>query len=70
MQVEPFETIDPGVGILSALLVAFAAKALKIIPDRMRKSPRAVSLAMGAPAGTRLVPAPMGVGVIVHVTGI
>ncbi|MDQ0850666.1 uncharacterized membrane protein YoaK (UPF0700 family) [Arthrobacter sp. B3I9] len=75
MQVEPFGTIDPGAGILSVLLVAFAAKALRIIPDRMRKSPQAVSLAMGvfitvfAPAEQGRSPLPMGIGVIVHVSG-
>lgn len=68
-------TIYPGAGILSVLLVAFAAKALKIIPDRMRKSPWAVGLSFGlfialfAPQEQGWFPMAMGVGVIVHILG-
>lgn len=75
MQVEPFGTIYPGAGVLSVLLVAFAAKALKIIPDRMRKSPWAVGLSMGvfitffAPQEQGWFPVAMGLGVIVHIIG-
>lgn len=75
MNVEHFGTIYPGAGILSVLLVAFAAKALKIIPDSMRKSPWAVGLAMGvfitffAPQEQGWFPVAMGLGVIVHILG-
>jgi membrane-bound metal-dependent hydrolase YbcI (DUF457 family) len=75
MPMEPFGTIYPGAGILSVLLVAFAAKALKIIPDRMRKSPWAVGLTMGgfitffAPQEQGWFPLAMGIGVIVHILG-
>jgi membrane-bound metal-dependent hydrolase YbcI (DUF457 family) len=74
MQLEPFGTIYPGAGILSVLLVAFAAKALKIIPDRMRKSPWSVGLSMGvfitfAPQEQGWFPLAMGIGVIVHILG-
>ncbi|WP_427019373.1 metal-dependent hydrolase (plasmid) [Pseudarthrobacter sp. P1] len=70
-----FGTIYPGAGILSVLLVAFAAKALKIIPDSMRKSPWIVGLAVGAfitvfaPQEQNWFPVAMGVGVIVHILG-
>ncbi|MCC3292990.1 metal-dependent hydrolase [Arthrobacter sp. zg-Y1110] len=70
-----FGTIFPGAGILSVLLVSFAAKALKIIPDRMRKSPWAVGLTVGlfialfAPEEQFWFPLSMGVGVIVHILG-
>lgn len=75
MHVDHFGTIYPGAGILSVLLVAFAAKALKIIPDSMRKSPWAVGLAMGvfitffAPQEQGWFPVAMGLGVIVHILG-
>jgi len=70
-----FGTIYPGAGILSVLLVAFAAKALKIIPDKMRKSPWAVGLTTGAfitffaPQEQGWFPIAMGIGVIVHILG-
>lgn len=70
-----FGTIYPGAGILSVLLVAFAAKALKIIPDSMRKSPWVVGLAIGAfitffaPQEQGWFPVAMGLGVIVHILG-
>ena len=70
-----FGTIYPGAGIMSVLLVAFAAKALKIIPDSMRKSPWVVGLAVGAfialfaPQEQGWFPLAMGVGVIVHILG-
>lgn len=72
---ENFGTIYPGAGILSVLLVAFAAKALKIIPDRMRKSPWAVGLTVGAfitffaPQEQNWFPIAMGIGVIIHILG-
>ena len=42
-----FGTIYPGAGILAVLLASFAAKALKIIPDTMRKFPWILGLAVG-----------------------
>jgi membrane-bound metal-dependent hydrolase YbcI (DUF457 family) len=75
MTVDLFGTIYPGAGILSVLLVAFAAKALKIIPDRLQKSPWAVGLGVGAfialfaPQEQSWFPIAVGVGVIVHIAG-
>ncbi|MET4143810.1 membrane-bound metal-dependent hydrolase YbcI (DUF457 family) [Arthrobacter sp. UYCo732] len=74
-ELEGFGTIYPGAGILSVLLVSFAAKALKIIPDRMRKSPWAVGLTVGAfitffaPQEQNWFPIAMGIGVIIHILG-
>ncbi|WP_249336227.1 metal-dependent hydrolase [Sinomonas gamaensis] len=48
MHTDWFGQVGIGAGILSVLLAAFAAKALKIIPDSMRKSPWVVGLALGA----------------------
>ncbi|MHA7295184.1 metal-dependent hydrolase [Arthrobacter sp. HLT1-21] len=70
-----FGTIGIGAGILSVLLVAFAAKALKIIPDSMRKSPWAVGITAGAfiaffpPEHASWFPIAMGLGVIIHILG-
>lgn len=75
MHSDVFGTIYLGAGALSVLLIAFAANALKIIPDRMRKSPWAVGIAIGAfialfaPQEQGWFPLAMGVGVIVHVLG-
>ena len=75
IETDLFGTIYPGAGVLSVLLVAFAAKALKIIPDRMRKSPWAVGLAFGlfitvfAPEEQGWFPLAMGIGVIAHIVG-
>ena len=70
-----FGTIYPGAGLLTILLVSFAAKALKIIPDRMRKSPWAVGLTAGAfitafaPEEQFWFPLAVGIGVVVHILG-
>ncbi|GAB2734417.1 metal-dependent hydrolase [Sinomonas soli] len=70
-----FGQVGIGAGILSVLLVAFAAKALKIIPDSMRKAPWAVGLTLGAfialfaPQEQGWFPLAMGVGVVVHILG-
>ncbi|WP_434995675.1 metal-dependent hydrolase [Arthrobacter sp. Ld5] len=70
-----FGTIYPGAGLLTVLLVSFAAKALKIIPDRMRKSPWAVGLTAGAfitafaPEEQFWFPLAVGIGVVVHILG-
>ena len=75
METETFGTIYPGAGLLAVLLVSFAAKALKIIPDSMRKFPWAVGLAAGAfitafaPEEQFWFPLAMGIGVIVHIIG-
>lgn len=74
-EVPGFGTAYIGAGILSVLLVAFAAKALKIIPDSMQKSPWAVGIAAGAliaffsPEYEYWFPMVMGLGVIVHIVG-
>ena len=70
-----FGTVYPGAGLLTVLLVSFAAKALKIIPDRMRKSPWAVGLTAGAfitafaPEEQFWFPLAVGIGVVVHILG-
>ncbi|THJ66668.1 metal-dependent hydrolase [Arthrobacter echini] len=75
VQTETFGRIYPGAGLLAVLLVSFAAKALKIIPDRMRKSPWVVGLAAGifitafAPEEQFWFPIAVGIGVIVHIIG-
>ena len=75
MPLEPFGMIFPGAGLLSVLLVSFAAKALKFIPDTMRKFPWVVGLAVGvfitffAPQEQDWFPLAMGVGVIMHIVG-
>jgi membrane-bound metal-dependent hydrolase YbcI (DUF457 family) len=75
MDTEEFGTIYPGAGLLTVLLVSFAAKALKIIPDRLRKSPWVVGLTAGAfvtafaPEEQFWFPLAMGIGVVVHILG-
>ena len=75
MELAPFGTVYPGAGILAVLMVAFAAKALKIIPDAMRKAPWVVGLSVGAfiglfaPQEQGWLPLAMGIGVIVHILG-
>ncbi|WP_026818472.1 metal-dependent hydrolase [Arthrobacter castelli] len=67
--------VYPGAGLLSVLLIAFAAKALKIIPDRMRASPWTVGLSLGvfialfAPEQRFWFPLAMAAGVVVHILG-
>ncbi len=68
-------TIFPGAGILAVLLASFAAKALKIIPDTMRKFPWVVGIAVGAfvtffaPQEEYWFPLAMGLGVAAHIVG-
>ncbi|WP_026556771.1 metal-dependent hydrolase [Arthrobacter sp. 35W] len=75
LEVENFGTIFPGAGLLSVLLVAFAAKVLAIIPDTMQKCPWALGLATGAfimffaPQMQGWFPVAMGVGATVHILG-
>jgi membrane-bound metal-dependent hydrolase YbcI (DUF457 family) len=74
-ETESFGTVYPGAGVLTVLLVSFAAKALKIIPDGMRKSPWAVGLSAGAfvtafaPEEQFWFPLAIGLGVVVHIAG-
>ncbi|ALE93302.1 hydrolase [Arthrobacter alpinus] len=73
--VEPFGLIFPGAGILSVLLAAFAAKALKFIPDTMRKFPWVVGLSVGAfitffaPQEQFWFPLAVALGVSAHILG-
>lgn len=70
-----FGTVYPGAGLLTVLLVSFAAKALKIIPDGLRKFPWVVGLTAGAfvtafaPEEQFWFPVAMGIGVVVHILG-
>jgi membrane-bound metal-dependent hydrolase YbcI (DUF457 family) len=70
-----FGLVFPGAGLVSILLVAFAAKALKTIPDSMRRFPWAVGVAVAvfialcAPEERGWFPVAVGVGVVVHILG-
>jgi membrane-bound metal-dependent hydrolase YbcI (DUF457 family) len=70
-----FGTVYPGAGIATVLLAAFAAKALRFIPDTMRRFPWAVGLAAGAfvalnaPEDPRWFAIAVGLGAAVHVAG-
>lgn len=72
---EPFGMIFPGAGLLTVLLAAFAAKALKFIPDTMRKFPWVVGLGVGAfitffaPQEQFWFPLAVGLGAMVHILG-
>ncbi|MFC3298078.1 metal-dependent hydrolase [Arthrobacter agilis] len=75
VETQQFGTVYPGAGLLTVLLVSFAAKALKIIPDNLRKSPWAVGLTAGAfitafaPEEQFWFPLAVGIGVVVHILG-
>ncbi|EMY36141.1 membrane-bound metal-dependent hydrolase [Arthrobacter crystallopoietes BAB-32] len=75
VETKAFGTVTPLAGLLCVFLVAFAAKALKFIPDRMRKVPWAVGLAAAAlitvfaPEQQNWFPLAMGTGVIMHILG-
>lgn len=43
-----FGVVYPGAGILAVLLIAFAVKALRFIPDRMQRVPWVIALPLGA----------------------
>ncbi|NKX55969.1 metal-dependent hydrolase [Arthrobacter mobilis] len=72
---DAFGAVYAGAGILTVLLTAFAAKALKLMPDRLRKTPWAVGIFFGAfialfgPEDQGWFVFAMGVGVIVHILG-
>ena len=75
IELSGFGTIFPGAGILAVLLTSFAAKALKFIPDTMRKFPWVVGIAVGAfvtffaPQEDYWFPLAMGLGVAAHILG-
>jgi membrane-bound metal-dependent hydrolase YbcI (DUF457 family) len=75
VETEWFGTVYPGAGILCVLLVAFAAKALKFLPDGLQKIPWAVGLSVAAfiavyaPEQQNWFPLAMGIGVVMHVLG-
>lgn len=48
LEVPRFGTVFPGAGLSAVLLIAFAVKALKFIPDSMRRLPWVVSVPAGA----------------------
>jgi membrane-bound metal-dependent hydrolase YbcI (DUF457 family) len=70
-----FGHVNVGSGALTVLLIAFAAKALRIIPDDMRRAPWVAGTIVGgfvalyAPAEQWWLPLAMGIGVIVHIAG-
>ncbi|WP_287930444.1 metal-dependent hydrolase [Arthrobacter sp.] len=72
---EPFGVIYPGAGVLTVLLASFAAKALKFIPDTMRRFPWVLGIAVGvfitffAPQDQFWFPLAVGLGAAVHVAG-
>ncbi|GLB67300.1 metal-dependent hydrolase [Arthrobacter mangrovi] len=74
-ETQRFGTVYPAAGLLCILLVAFAAKALKFIPDRLRKTPWAVGIAVAAfitafaPEHQNWFPLAMAIGVVVHLLG-
>lgn len=75
VDVSGFGTVFPGAGLLAVLLASFAAKALKFIPDSMRKFPWVVGIGVGAfvtlfaPQHEYWFPLAMGVGVAMHLVG-
>lgn len=75
VELDNYGTIFPGAGILAVLLVSFAAKVLKFIPDTMRKFPWLLGIAVGAfvtffaPQEEYWFPLAMGLGVMAHILG-
>ncbi|MDP5228709.1 MULTISPECIES: metal-dependent hydrolase [Arthrobacter] len=67
--------VGVGAGILSILLVSFAAKALKLVPDRLRITPWIVGILVGgfialaAPQEEGWFPQAMFLGVAAHIVG-
>lgn len=68
-------TIQAGAGIIALILVSFAVKALKFIPDGAKKSPwvigilAAVIVAMSAPEHNNWLVFSVALGVVVHIIG-
>ncbi|EMY34495.1 membrane-bound metal-dependent hydrolase [Arthrobacter crystallopoietes BAB-32] len=75
VETERFGTVFPAAGLLCVLLVAFAAKALRFIPDRLKKTPWAVGIAVAAfitafsPEQQNWFPLAMAIGVVAHLLG-
>ncbi|MEH0110573.1 metal-dependent hydrolase [Tersicoccus sp. MR15.9] len=72
---DAFGTVYPAAGALSVLLIAFAVKALQIIPDTVRKIPWVIGLAAGtlialaAPEQRTWFVTAVTLGVLVHIAG-
>lgn len=75
MELPGWGTIFPGAGLLAVMLASFAAKALKFVPDTMRKFPWVLGIAVGtfvtlfAPQHEYWFPLAMGLGVAAHILG-
>lgn len=69
------EPIQIGPGIVAMLLVTFAMKALKFLPDSARRASWAIGIASGAlvafsaPENTWWLPVSVGVGAVLHILG-
>ncbi|MFJ3958259.1 metal-dependent hydrolase [Arthrobacter sp. NPDC090010] len=68
-------TVDAGAGLLSILLISFAAKALKLVPDRLKVTPWVVGVLLGgfiavfAPEEQGWFPQAVFLGVAAHIVG-
>ena len=75
VETERFGTIFPGAGLLAVLLVSFALKALKFIPDSMARLPWLVSIPAGifvavfSPDEQNWLVLAVGVGCTIHILG-
>jgi membrane-bound metal-dependent hydrolase YbcI (DUF457 family) len=75
MDIGPFQNVGIGAGIVSLLLVAFAAKALRVIPDAMRKLPWVVGIIGGVlvaflgPGEAWVLPFAVALGCAIHIAG-
>jgi membrane-bound metal-dependent hydrolase YbcI (DUF457 family) len=75
MDIGPFANVGIGAGIISLLLVAFAAKALRVIPDTMRKLPWFVGIIGGTlvaflgPGEAWVLPFAVALGCAIHIAG-
>lgn len=73
--VERWGVVNVGAGIMSIILITFACKSLKIIPDDMRKSPWGVGLVFGSLVAITDFHEPhwfaycVTLGVVVHLLG-
>lgn len=75
VETERFGTVFPGAGLLAVLLVSFALKALKFIPDSMARLPWLVAIPAGifvavfSPDEQNWLVLAVGVGCAVHILG-
>ncbi|MDO5742864.1 MAG: metal-dependent hydrolase [Micrococcaceae bacterium] len=75
MQTSSFGLVYPGAGLLAVLLVSFALKALKFIPDSMAKLPWIISIPAGifvavfSPDEQNWLVLAVAVGCAIHVAG-